>query len=331
MTTAPPKLPNEPRAAAAYWFARVHSGNFTVAEREHFHAWRQADASNAQEYRALDEIWQAANLVPEAELRELLEAPESPGERQRRVRRRWMVGVGAGCAVAVAAGVFGNRHLLDGSEQVLHYSTAPGARRTETLPDGSVIEMNVATQLIVRYYRHRRQVELIDGEVSFDVAGNRDRPFFVTAGDVDVRVTGTVFNVRRERDHVSVAVQSGEVSVSSGRWWARNRATLAAGMMATALRDQSLRIVTQADVATLTAWRQGKVVFRDQPLEDVVREMNRYLARSIHIKDDRLRRLNMTGVFGIDNAEGFLQALQAHLPVVTVQRPDGGVNLALRR
>lgn len=330
MTTENPKLPNDPRDAAAYWFARVHSGNFTVAERQQLRRWRQADVCNEQEYRALGEIWQATHLMPEDELRDLLDVPESAYERQQRSRRRWMIGMGAGCAVAIVGGVLSYSHVLASPQQVLRYATAHGEQRAETLPDGTAIEMNVSTQLVVRYYHDRRVVELIDGEASFDVTRNQERPFFVEAGAVDVRVTGTVFTVRREHEQVSVAVQSGSVELSSGRWWVRGKATLTAGMAASTDKNTALHAV-QADIAALTAWRQGKVVFRNQPLEDVVREMNRYLAQPIHLTDSRLKRLNMAGVFSIRDAEGFLHALQTHMPVAVVLRPDGGANLSLLR
>ena len=54
MTATDPDFPTDPRDAAAHWFARVHSGNFTEAERQAFQQWRQADAGHEREYQALD-------------------------------------------------------------------------------------------------------------------------------------------------------------------------------------------------------------------------------------------------------------------------------------
>lgn len=330
MNTQKPNLPNDPPAAAAYWFARVHSGNFTVAERERFQQWRRANPNNEQEYRALDEIWQATSMLPKDELRELLEAPNSPAEQGWMTRRRLMIGAASVSTAAIIGAVFLRGHDLYPASHVLRYVTAHGEQRKEVLPDGSVVEMNVSSELIVSYYASRRVVELIRGEASFEVVANSEQVFTVVADNVDVRVTGTVFNVRRNQDHVSVAVQSGSVEVSSGRWWNRETAVLTAGMTTHAWPDTPLS-VDAVNVAALTAWRQGKVVFRDELLEDVVQEMNRYLREPIYLTDSRLKHLRMAGVFSIQDAEGFLQALQTHLPVVVVHRPDGGVNLALLR
>lgn len=330
MTTENPNLPNDPREAAAYWFARVHSGSFTVAERERFQQWRRATRNNEQEYRALDEIWQAASLLPEDDLRELLEAPESPAELRRMARRRWLIGTGSVCTAAIIGGVLIYEQAVDAPSYVMRYATAHGEQRRQALPDGSKIEMNVSTELVMRYYARRRTVELVNGEATFEVASNPDLPFIVDAGRVGVRVTGTVFNVRRELERVSVVVQAGSVEVRSGHWWRPDRVMLTAGMTTQAQPGLPLS-ADRTNVAALTAWRQGKVVFRDQPLEDVVREMNRYLSQPIRLTDSRLKRLHMTGVFSIQDADGFLQALQRHLPVVLMRRPDGGADLSLLR
>jgi len=330
MTTDRPTSPDAPRESAAYWFARVHSGAFTPAEREHFQRWREADPAHEREYRALEEIWQTARLLPAEDVRELLAAPEAGAAARSHgvARRRWLVGAGVAGAAAIVGGVALGRHALEAPLHVARYVTARGERRSEALPDGSRIQINVASELVVRYYAARRTVDLLGGEASFEVTPDAARPFLVDAGAVSVRVTGTVFNVRREADRVAVAVQSGTVEVSSGRWWQRERARLTAGELARSDAGHALS-VAPADVTAVTAWRQGKVVFEDQPLEDMVREMNRYLSRPIHLSDSRLKRLRMAGVFSIDDGEGFLQALQNSLPIAVRRRPDGSADLSL--
>ncbi|NHC60944.1 FecR family protein [Paenalcaligenes suwonensis] len=330
MHTENTNLPDTIPDAAAYWFARVHSGNLTAAERERSIAWRSEHPRHEQEYRALDQIWQATSLLPEDDLRELLEASDTEVSIPNPTRRRWIVGAGVACSAAVVGGVALYGHKLETATSVLHYATTQGEQRDVVLPDGSVVAMNVHSEITVRYYESRRVVELLRGEAAFEVVSNQGQPFIVEADAVNVRVTGTVFTVRRDPSVVTVAVQSGSVEVSAGQWWSRDRAMLGANMVASASEGKPIN-VTRADVAMMTAWRQGKVVFNDQPLDEVVREMNRYLQHPIRLTDSRLRALRMAGVFTIQDAEGFLQALQTHLPVVVVQRPDGSVSVSLLR
>ncbi|SHI19862.1 FecR family protein [Pollutimonas bauzanensis] len=326
-----PHLPNDPREAAAYWFARVHSGRFTLAEKQQFGQWREADSRHEHEYRAIDEIWQAASLIAEDELRELLEAPQSHGgSRPRLSRRQWIAGGAAACAAALVAGVGLPRALTGSPSFEAEYATVAGEQRSETLPDGSVLELNTRSRIVVRYYDDQRRVELLEGEVMFSVAHNARQPFLVDAGPASVRVTGTQFNVRRDAAQVDVAVQSGSVEVTSGQWWNRHTATLTASQR-THVQPGELAAVEDTDIAALTAWRQGKVVFKEQPLERVIHEMNRYLASPIRLADSRLKGLSMTGVFNIRDADSFLQALRTTLPVAVRLRADGGADLALLR
>ncbi len=414
MTSETSSFPDNPHDAAAYWFARVHSGDFSVAEEKRFLEWRRADGQNEFEYRALESIWQSSLLIPDGELREMLDeddganvgsasnagsavisasgfasvsdsdersilpsgsrsgsearfgsgsnpssvlsstAPETSisyfgsvsdehssttSSREtasfavppNAARRRFLwQGAALGAVVVLGAG---GAYLAqqDTVSHALSYATAFGEQKTVTLPDGSEVHMNVSTELVLHYQAHRRQLTLLKGEATFAVRTDKNRPFIVDAGQVQVEVTGTVFNVRRHaQGNVDVAVTEGSVNVSSGPWWNRKQASLTPGMLAQGSEEQAWS-VQQTDVAARTAWRQGKVVFRDQTLDEVVQEMNRYLPEPIELMDEKLKRLRMAGVFNIEDAQGFLLALQEQLPVTVVSRSDGRVGVDVER
>lgn len=379
MTSESSILPDNPHDAAAYWFARVHSGDFSVAEGERFLEWRRADSQNEFEYRALESIWQSSLMIPDEELREMLDdadlasvvssaevlgsessshsawMPNSaeslksgsgsltgaygsnelskasfavPPNAARR-RFLWQGATLGAVAILGAGGVYIAQQ--DTVSHALSYTTAFGEQKTVTLPDGSEVHMNVSTELVLHYQAHRRQLTLLKGEAMFAVQSDKNRPFIVDAGQVQVEVTGTVFNVRRHaQGNVEVAVTEGSVQVSSGPWWNRQQASLTPGMLAQGSEEQAWS-VQRTDVAARTAWRQGKVVFRDQTLDEVVQEMNRYLPEPIELMDEKLKRLRMAGVFNIEDAQGFLLALQEQLPVTVVNRSDGRVGVATER
>ncbi|OZI30652.1 hypothetical protein CAL29_21895 [Bordetella genomosp. 10] len=331
MTATESALPSHPRDAAAYWFARVHSGNFSAAEQLRFQQWRQAAAAHEHEYRALENIWRAAGELRPEDVEDLLQAPE-PGARRSpsSARRAWLASGMSLCALAAAGGFWGWQQRSGPARYAAEFSTRPGERRRETLPDGSTLDINTRSRVTVRYFDRERHVALAEGEVMFLVAKDTARPFIVDAGAAAVRVTGTEFDVRREGEDVGVTVQSGSVEVTTGHWWRRERVALTAGLGAGTRAGQALP-VDRVDVAAVTAWRQGKVVFKDRPLQDVVAEMNRYLEHPIHIADSRLARLSMAGVFSTQDGPGFLQALAATLPVSVRPRADGGVDLAYSR
>lgn len=321
----------DPRDAAAYWFARAHSGNFTPEEAQALSHWRQESAAHEQEYLALDEIWQVAGLAPEDDMRELLvAAPSVSRERHSPIRRRLVLG---GLTAGVAAVAISTYMTVDWFETPVYtsrFETRKGEQRTESLPDGSVLELNTESVVTVRYYSKRRSVELTSGEVMFNVSAQAGRPFIVDAQVGTVYVTGTRFNVRRAGDQVSVAVASGTVDVISGHWWSRHKESLTAGL-GTRMSANGITPAIKVDVASVTAWRAGKIVFEDLPLQDVVAEMNRYLSPPIQIVDDRLRGMRLNGVFTLRDPAAFLTALSRSMPIAVTTRSDGGANLGPSR
>ncbi|HEY0296110.1 MAG TPA: FecR family protein [Bordetella sp.] len=322
-----PDTLQDPRDAAAYWFARERSGHMDEAERQDFENWRCADPEHDLEYRRAKGIWHATLLIPQERLRTLAREPQRTGAALYLPRRRLVFGLGAACAAAVAAAVA--LPELDSPTYSDRFATGHGERRQVALPDDSLIDLNTDTSLAVHFYAGRRVVELAAGEAAFSVARNADRPFSVHAGDTVVRVTGTRFDVRRDGKEVLVAVESGSVEVKRGPWWRRSTAQLGAGQTAQT-RTQGLATTSQADVESLLAWRHGRLVFQDTPLSQAIAEINRYAPHAIQLNDAALARVRIAGVFSTDDTQPFLDLLPTIAPVRVLRLPDGTPVVARR-
>ncbi len=198
------------------------------------------------------------------------------------------------------------------------------------MPDGSILELNTDTRATVAFYPDKRTVTLADGEILFAVDADPSRPFVVAAGKAQVSVTGTRFNVRRDGDEVSLAVESGSVEFSAGSWWNRKVERLAPGYVARYQTGQGLEPAYLGDVAALTAWQRGRLVFRDSSLSQVVSELNRYLSEPLHIADAHLGRLRIAGTLGIDEPESALEVLPEIAPITVLRRADGSMVITAR-
>src|SRR5690606_36664148 len=161
------------------------------------------------------------------------------------------------------------------------------------------------------------------GEAFVTVAAEQGRPFVADAGPATVTVTGTRFNVRRDVDRLTVAVESGSVEVATGRWWHRDVRRLGAGQGARMARDASSLEVSAVNIASVAAWRQGKAVFDATPLEIIVAELNRYRLQPILLRSASLRQLRIAGVFSVDDPDAFLDVLPTLAPVAVLRLPDG--------
>lgn len=304
---------------ALQWFVLLRSGNATGAHRRQFLSWMGSDAMHRKEFQKLSKLWgdlDATKPLLHDELTRMAIDWKSEGQSLGSPTSHWNKGrlsmVLASLVLAVMAGGW---WFTTGLE-VREYVTAKGERRTVILADGSRMTMNTETVVAASFSRFRRAVELREGEALFAVE-HEQRPFEVLAGSRLVRDVGTQFMVRRLNDDVTVTVVEGAVEVqrlpgaeSSEPWQ-----LVVAGEQVAYGRAGRLAPVRTVSVAATTAWMDGKVMFDDRPLSEVVQEVGRYQSGEIQILDPRIGALKISGVFGINDREGFFHALEQAVPI----------------
>jgi len=305
--------------AAADWVVRLQADDLDEAEALAFDAWLEASPANARAYDQALSVWTAYGQEAERVAEALSQRRQKPVHR----RQLWF---GAGAAAAAAGALVLLPQLRSPPTEV--YATGVGQHRTVTLADGSTLAMNAATRLSVTLRRDRRDVTLHQGEVIFDVAHDARRPFEVAAGDRTVRVVGTQFDVRRHDGELSVTVARGAVDV---------RPVEGAVGRAYRLRpDQRLDHregapgvqVAAVDAQEVLGWRSGRVVYREQPLSEVVADLNRQFPTPIRIEDAALAATPISGVLVLDDQDAVIRRLALLVPISAV-RSDAG--LVLRR
>lgn len=328
-----PSLRTSPHDQAVYWFSRERLGTLDDAARRERDAWLAANPAHARQYASVRAVWRVADTVPQADLRDMLGQTECNAQSSgpvRPSRRRFAMGLSAACGLLATAGVLGPWLWAPEADFIQTLTTAKGERNRFVLPDGSLLELNTGTRAKVALHADRREVELLAGEILFTVSPDAARPFTVHTGQAQVRVTGTRFNVRREGDAVALAVQEGSVAFTAGPWWNRSTRNLTAGYVLRLAPGEPLASPHQENVAAITAWQRGRLVFRDTPLSQVVAELNRYLAEPLRIDDQELAQLRVAGTLPIDEPESVLAVLPRIAPVIVLYPADGGRVLAPR-
>lgn len=319
------------RQRAVHWFTRMQSGDATQAERAACNAWRQQDPSHERMYRSIDFLWDASRQLPQDAVRAILNTPDTPQRTSRVTRRQFGLGLLGACSLAGVAAVTVLPAWRRGAEQYrTTLATRPSQRGQTTLPDGSTLSLNVNTRLEVALYAGQRHIALLAGEAFFDVAHDPQRPFIVQAGHATVEVTGTRFQVRRDPDRVSVGVESGSVNVTSGAWWRQEHRQLRAGQGVAVQHHAPVGDVVAVRIENVAAWRDGKIVFDNTPLETVVAEMNRYLPQAAALDAPQLRDYRIAGVFNIDEPQAMMEALPAIAPVRLQRLTDGRIRVLAR-
>lgn len=302
--------------AAADWVVRLNRPTTGEADWLAFDAWLDASHAHAEAYDRAMGLWSEMEASAPRILAALQDAPAAARPAS---NRGWMIAGGlAAAALAVAVVPW-----ADITAPTTVYQTAHGERRVVTLQDGTRIDLNAGSRLTVRLKARTRQVTMDDAEAVFDVAKDAQRPFLISVGDRTIRVVGTQFNVRRRDGVQSVTVRRGVVEVSP--------TGAAPGKLYRLTVGQRLDHVEGASASALSAtvpdeamsWRTGRLIYRDEPLANVVADLNRYTSRPIRIADGRAAQLPFSGVLVTDDGLSAVRTLTLLAPVTSTSTSDG--------
>ncbi|WP_271010049.1 FecR family protein [Paucibacter sp. B51] len=210
------------------------------------------------------------------------------------------------------------------------YATGVGEHRVVMLADGSRMSLNTATKVRASHSSSQRLVEVEAGEALFEVAKDTSRPFLVTAGETEVKATGTAFLVHLRPSSQAVST-SLEVTLIEGQVVLRPQTGLLAAAEvagsgpvvmkagervrvdgAMAAPRMSKARVDRPGLDRAVAWTRGESSFDDVTLNEAVAEMNRYSSKPIVMVDaDRLKALRVSGLFRTGDSASFARAVAA--------------------
>ncbi len=206
-------------------------------------------------------------------------------------------------------------------------SVAYGSKSKVVLPDGSVVSLNSGSKL--RYPVHfdsKHRDVFIEGEAFFEVTKDPQNPFYVKTKGITVRVLGTTFNVKAYPDEkrVETTLVTGVVELYSNRQEIKEKNRLlvlkpnqqAAFEMNKESGDSIVSMACNkiADVSTIIAWKDNKLIFRDERFDDIAQKLERWYNVEIEITDQRLKSTTLSGVFVKETIEQSLTALRLATP-----------------
>jgi transmembrane sensor len=311
-------------AEAGAWLARLQRSDVGEADGLAFEAWLDAAPGNRPAYRRALSVWQEFEANAAAVLGELSPIEEPVMTRRMTIRSWWVGGAGVALAAGLAVALLPGLLAQPVTET---FVTGKGQHQHVKLADGSVIDLNAETKLTVTLARAERKVVLGDGEAIFDVAPDKARPFTVAAADHLVRVVGTQFDVRNRQGALTVTVARGKVQVRPLTAAVAGRAFLLTPGERLAVAAGGAEQLAAVDPQETFSWRAGRLVYRDQPLGDVVADLNRQFVDQIEIGDPELAKLPITGVIVLDDPRTVTQRLSLMLPVRSVPSDRGLVLL----
>lgn len=262
---------------ARTWLLTLTSGRATEADAEAFREWLRADPRRQVAFAAQKQLWRDVGPAVQAVVAE--------GARNR-ARKSLVTGRRAflGGALAASAAYLAFKPplgLWPGLDVLgADYRTAAGEQRRVALDNAVDVQMNTQTRINVSRDGGGAVIELADGEAEIRSGA---AAAVVVAGKGRITAKDALFNVRYIDGETRLCCLSGVVRLAHEQGVfdiVANRE----------LRYDDRRVMppVQVDPAIVTAWRQGWLVFDQQPLAQVVDELNRYRRGRLVLMNDQL-------------------------------------------
>lgn len=301
---------------------RYVTGRSSPAEAAAFEAALAADPELAARIDSYREVWAElrdargewdtdaawAELRQRHEEQRLMQRLRLPAQERRPARRVpvWFGRVAAMLVLALGGmGVWGLvpwESLWSGRPvEMSEYLTSPGQRARLRLPDGSQVILSVDTRLRIPENFGRKSRDLyLEGEAIFEVEHDERRPFRVHTEGLISEDLGTRFSVRRyaEDSATAVAVTEGRVELKPAvSTDSAEPHLLDPGDFGRVNDLGEVEIERGIDTESLLAWADGRLVFRDMPLGDVVAQLRRWYATEVRLGDPALSERRVSASF----------------------------------
>jgi transmembrane sensor len=234
-----------------------------------------------------------------------------------------------------------------------------GTRNHLSLPDGTGVWLNSGSIITFpsRFLGNRREVQL-EGEAFFDVSDDKLRPFYVNLGEMSVKAVGTSFNIAAYRNDNSfeTTLISGEILLVKRRQTRKDIVLFKMEPNQHTIYDKSRKKITLYEEAPLpekgdneiislkssdvkpipqkvdkfenkyTSWVNGKLIFRNDPMDEVVKRLGRWYNVDIQLQDTILYGFRYTATFIDETLEQVLDLLKLSAPMMEYTITERKIN-----
>ena len=213
----------------------------------------------------------------------------------------------AACVIAVVGlSVSITKYAADAPAVVPQYITLEansGMRGCVILPDSTQVYLNSGSTITypVCFAGNERNVLLV-GEAYFKVTRNEQQPFVVSTSNdqLRVKVYGTEFNVQAFKNEPAVYTTLVEGSI--GLQYKNNAGTFAERRLKPSERamytlSKHKVEVEQVNAEVEKAWIDGKLIFKDTPMPEVLRRLGLHYNVKFEVADNAIYQHRFTGMF----------------------------------
>lgn len=254
--------------------------------------WRALSSENQQLFSEVSKLrlhgeYKRRNTIPET-VKALSRVQETIRGRAIRYRVLRVSRYAAAIALVVSLSIFGWTWLTAEKYTTITVTENESVKRVD-LPDGSKVWLSAFSELQVprSFSSSRRRVGL-KGKAYFDIDKDPRSPFLVTSPYMNVKVTGTSFNllVDEENRQVETILVSGRVMLQDHR--GKDILEMSPGEKVMYAVGDDNYVVSTVDVNTLTSWHLDQITFEDATLREIVNKLSLIYGVNINLESKRL-------------------------------------------
>ena len=294
---------------------RYFNNELSSAEAEKVAAW----IAGSEEHRKTAEHLYYINLAAEAErLHREIDPAEALRKVHRRIRSdRWhrtfhrLERIAAVLLLPfIVLSLLLASKIAEKNNSMVEIRSTTGMISAVTLPDNSRVWLNSNSKLIypTRFSGKERRVKLC-GEGYFEVTKDTKHKFVVEARSTEIEAYGTEFNVEAYNDeYIRATLVKGSIGMKyDDSRHMRQLVRLVPDQFVIYNSRTGAIYLDQANIASSTSWKEGKIVLDNTPLNDALRMIGNKYNVSFDIKDQKLLGNTFTGTFSNQSLDVILR------------------------
>lgn len=293
----------------------------TPDESEELHAWFDESIDNKELFNSIKDDKAIASAIEEFETHNKEQAWSRYQEKLaylsfRKILFRWRVAAVFFFLISCAGilGLVSKEWKTYFSTEEMYTTISTGNRQNSkvTLPDSSVVWINSGTTLSynTNFAAHNRHIKLV-GQAFFQIARNEKMPLTVSCNDLIVKVLGTKFDVCAypNEKKIDVVLESGKVELlnSTDKSLAY---TMSPGEDAEYNIEKKKFLIRNVDSHTYSSWKDGFLIFKDDPMDKVIQKLERWYDIDIEVKDEKINKLIFNATIVNESVEDIFKLIR---------------------
>jgi ferric-dicitrate binding protein FerR (iron transport regulator) len=323
--------------------ARTLEGSADLEEIAQLNNWIRSSPDNKLYYYQLRNIWDASDKQIDPSKINTTAALEKvlgriPEESSKRTYWNYWQKIAAILILPLAIGsllwIHVNSSKTISSDEIVHHeiNTTYSTRSSLRLTDSTLVWLNAGSRLSYpNKFNNKSRTVFLEGEAYFEVKSNVHSPFIVQTPTLQVKATGTKFNVQDydSSPEAEVTMVSGKTFVyESGKRNTQLISELNPNQHLAYKKQTKSKSILDTDVYRFIAWKDGKLIFRNEPLSLVLDKISLMFNVDIELQGEELQNYRYHATFQDESLEEILKLLEFSAPinVMEVKReplPDG--------